>query len=100
VLSLARRASTKDGRFDLVCVGERDRSALMQYLEARLAGQKAKLSLPTRRFRELKIAFKKLTIHIDDTVWPRKKQQSKHRTQIKITVKPSALIVLQPGVNC
>jgi diacylglycerol kinase (ATP) len=33
-LSLAARASTKDGRFDLVCVGERDRSAFMEYLDA------------------------------------------------------------------
>jgi diacylglycerol kinase (ATP) len=98
-LSLAGRASTNDGRFDLVCVGERDRSALMEYLEARLAGQKAKLSLPIRRFRKLKISSKKSTIHLDDTFWPRKKQQSKHRSKIEITVKPSALIVLRPAVN-
>jgi diacylglycerol kinase (ATP) len=95
-LSLAGRASTKDGRFDLVCVGERDRSALMEYLEARLAGQKTKLSLPIRRFRNLKTISKKSTIHLDDTFWPRKRQQSKHRSEIEITVKPSALIVLQP----
>jgi diacylglycerol kinase (ATP) len=98
-LSLARRASTKDGRFDLVRVGESDRSALMEYLEARLAGQKVKLALPIRRFRRLKTISKKSTIHLDDTFWPRKKKQSKHRSEIEITVKPSALIVLQPAAN-
>jgi diacylglycerol kinase (ATP) len=98
-LSLAGRASTKDGRFDLVRVGESDRSALKEYLEARLAGQKTKLSLPIRRFRRLKTISKKSTIHLDDTFWPRKKKQSKHRSEIEITVKPSALIILQPAVN-
>jgi diacylglycerol kinase (ATP) len=98
-LSLAARASTKDGRFDLVCVGERDRSTLMEYLDARLAGQKTKLSLPIRRFRKLKISSKKSTIHLDDRCWPRKKKHSKHRNEIEITVKQSALIVRQPALN-
>ena len=98
-LSLAARASTKDGRFDLVCVGERDRSAFMEYLDARLAGQKTKLSLPIRRFRKLKISSKKSTIHLDDRCWPRKKQHSKHRNEIEITVKPSALVILEPAAN-
>jgi diacylglycerol kinase (ATP) len=98
-LSLAGRASTKDGRFDLVCVGESDRSALMEYLEARLAGQKIKLSLPIRKFRRLKTISKRSIVHLDDTFWPRKTQQSKHRSEIEITVKPSALIILQPALN-
>ena len=98
-LCLAGRASTKDGRFDLVCVSESDRSAFMEYLEARLAGHKTKLSLPIRRFCRLNIYSKKSTIHLDDRLWPRTKQQSKHRSEIEITVKPSALIVRQPAVN-
>jgi diacylglycerol kinase family enzyme len=98
-LSLAGRASTKDGRFDFVCMREADRSAFMEFLEARLAGQKTKLSLPIRRFRRLKISSKKSTIHLDDRFWPRTKQQSKRRGEIEITVKPSALIVRQPAVN-
>jgi diacylglycerol kinase family enzyme len=96
-LPLAGRASTKDGRFDLVCVGERDRSALMKYLDARLAGHRTKLSLPIRRFRKLMVFSKKSTIHVDDRCWLPKKQQRKHHNEIKITVKPSALIVRQPA---
>jgi hypothetical protein len=71
----------------------------MDYLEARLAGRKIRLSLPIRRFRKLKISCKKSTIHLDDTFWPCKKQQPKHRSKLEITVKPSALIVLQPAAN-
>jgi diacylglycerol kinase (ATP) len=96
-LSLAGRASTKDGRFDLVCVGERDRSALMKYLDARLAGERTKLSLPIRRFCKLKVSSKKSTIHLDDRCWLLKKQQRKHHNEIEITVKPSALIVRRPA---
>jgi diacylglycerol kinase (ATP) len=98
-LSLAGRASSKDGRLDLICVGERDRSALMEYLGARLAGQKTKPSLPIRRFRKLRIYARKSTIHIDDRFWPRKKRQTKCWNKIEITVKPSALIVQQPALN-
>jgi diacylglycerol kinase family enzyme len=42
-LYLAAQASTKDGRFDLVCVSERDRSVLSKYLDARLAEKETKL---------------------------------------------------------
>jgi diacylglycerol kinase (ATP) len=94
-LYLAGRASTKDGCFDLVCVSERDRTLLSKYLDARLAEQKTKFPLPIRRFRELKIITKKATIHLDDEFWPRKKQKPKSPAEIKVTVKPSALIILQ-----
>jgi hypothetical protein len=66
---------------------------------ADVAGQRTKLSLPIRRFRQLKISSKTSTLHIDDRFWPRKKQQSKHRNEIEITVKPSALVILEPAAN-
>jgi diacylglycerol kinase family enzyme len=76
-LCLAASASTKDGRFDLVCVDDRGRSALTKYLDARVAGQKTTFPLPIRRFRQLKVIFKKSTIHLDDRFWPRKKATAK-----------------------
>jgi hypothetical protein len=33
---------------------------------------------------------------LDDKPWPEKKQSEKSSDEIKITVKPSALIILQP----
>jgi len=94
-LYLAGQASTKDGRFDLVCVSERKRSFLSKYLDARLADRKAKFPVPARRFRELKVICNKATVHLDDEFWPGKKQKSKRPAKIKITVKPSPLIILQ-----
>jgi diacylglycerol kinase (ATP) len=96
-LYLAPRAMTRDGRLDLVCAGERDRSVLTEYLDARFAGRKTNMSLPIRKFRELKISQNKSTVHLDDTFWPREKEQSKRRNEIEITVRPSALVILQPG---
>jgi len=50
-LYLASQAATKDGWLDFVCVREEDRSLFMEYLDARLAGRKAKFPLPLRRSR-------------------------------------------------
>jgi diacylglycerol kinase family enzyme len=97
LLYLASQAATKDGRLDFVCAREEDRSLLMQYLDARLAGRRVKFPLPLRRFRELNIVWENSTLHFDDKVWPRKNEKAKSPSDIEITVKPSALVILQPG---
>jgi hypothetical protein len=96
-LHLAPRAATKDGRFDFVCAGPVDCVVLMEHFDARVAGKKSKSPLPTRRFRELRVAWKGSTLHLDDKLWPEKKQSGKSSNEIKITVKLSALIILQPA---
>ena len=95
-LYLAPFAATKDGRFDFVGVRPADRAVLMEHFEARVAGQTSKSPLPTRRFHELRISWKGSTIHLDDKLWRNKKKDKKSSAEIKITVKPSALIILQP----
>ena len=97
LLYLASQAATKDGRLDFVCAREEDRSLLMQYLDARLAGQRVKFPLPLRRFRKLNIVCENATLHFDSKVWPRKNEKAKSPSDIEITVKPSALVILQPG---
>ncbi|MFZ0918221.1 MAG: hypothetical protein WAN04_15115, partial [Candidatus Udaeobacter sp.] len=97
LLYLASQAATKDGRLDFVCAREKDRSLLMQYLDARLAGERVKFPLPLRRFRKLNIVWENSTLHFDDKVWPRKSEKAKSPSDIEITVKPSALVILQPG---
>lgn len=97
-LHLAPRAETRDGRFDFVCARTTDRALLMEHFDARVAGKKSKSPLPTRRFRELRIAWKGSTIHLDDELW-RNKKKNKSSDEIKITVKPSALIVLHPAAS-
>jgi hypothetical protein len=96
-LHLAPRAATRDGRFDFVCARAADRALLMEHFDARVAGKKSKSPLPTRRFRELQIVWKGSTIHFDDKLWPDKKQSRKSSSEIIITVKPSALIILHPA---
>jgi len=96
-LYLASQAATKDGQLDFVCAREQDRSLLLKYLDARLAGQRVKFPLPLRRFRRLKIVWKKSTLHFDSEVWPRKNKKAKTPSDIEIMVKPSALVILQPG---
>ena len=99
VLYLAPQAATKDGKFDFVCVREDDRPVLMRYLDARLAGKKSKFPLPIRRFRKLNTLWEKATFHFDDKLWPQKGQEPKSPSEIEITVKPSALVILQPPAS-
>src|SRR6266480_674437 len=96
-LHLAPRAATKDGQFDFVCARQADYALLLEHLDARVAGKKSKSPLPARRFHELRVVWKGSTLHLDDKLWPEKKQSEKSSNEIKITVKPSALIILQPA---
>ena len=98
-LYLAPRAATKDGAFDFVCAREADRSVLMEHFDARLARKKSRFPLPTRRFRQLRIAWKGSTLHFDDELWPTKKQRPRDHGEIEIIVRPSALIILQPAAS-
>ena len=97
-LYLASQAATRDGQLDFVCVRESDRSRLMDHLDARLAGKKPKFPLPIRRFRKLQVVWEGPSkLHLDGKLWPPKKQGSRKRRKIEITVRPSALVILQPG---
>jgi diacylglycerol kinase (ATP) len=97
-LYLAPQAAIKDGRFDFAAVLEGDRSFLMKYFKARLAGKRTRFPMPMCRFRKLKILWEKSPIHFDDDIWPGKKKP-KRPSNIEITVKPSALVILQPAAS-
>src|SRR5438552_18350422 len=97
-LYLASQAATRDGQLDFVCARESDRSVLMDHLDARLAGEKPKFPLPIRRLRKLQVVWQgSAKLHLDDKLWPRKKREAKHRREIEVTVRQSALVVLLPG---
>jgi diacylglycerol kinase family enzyme len=97
LLYLASHAATKDGQLDFVCAREQDRSLLLKYLDARLSGQRVKFPLPLRRFRKLNIVSENSRLHFDSKVWPRKGEKAKTPSDVEITVKSSALVILQPG---
>src|SRR6266404_1805351 len=95
-LNLASHAATEDGRLDFVCAREEDRSRSVDYLDSRLNGREIKFPLPFRRFRKLKVTYEKSAFHFDSKRWPRKNQKIESPIEIEITVKPSALVILQP----
>jgi hypothetical protein len=70
---------------------------LAKHFDARVAGKKSNSPLPARKFRELRVVWNDSTLHFDDKLWPDKKQSQKSSSEIKITVKHSALIILQPA---
>jgi diacylglycerol kinase (ATP) len=94
VLTLAPGARTNDGRLDFVAAQEDDRTLLLEYLDARLAGTKRKFPLPVRKFTRMRVRCKK-PIHLDDQIWPEEKERSSF--EIEITVRPAALMIWAIG---
>jgi len=96
-LYLAMQAATTDGRFEFVCVRDEERSVLIGYLEARLTRESTKFPLPFRRCRSLRIIRKNSALHFDSKLWPRNKDKPTNTAEIEITVRPAALVILQPA---
>jgi len=96
-LYLAPRAGTRDGRFDFACARPADSALLAKHFEARVDGKRSNSPLPARKFRKLRVVWKGPALHLDDKLWPKKKQSGTSSNEIEITVKPSALIILQPA---
>jgi len=96
-LYLASHAATHDGHLDFVDAREEDRSLFITYLDFWLAGRRKKFPLQISRFRQLKVVSKNPTLHLDGKSWPDKKRKRTGPTTIEVTVKPSALVILQPA---
>ena len=96
-LYLASNAATHDGHLDFVDAREEDRSLFITYLDFWLAGRRNKFPLQISRFRQLKVVSKNPMLHLDGKSWPDKKRKRKGPTTIEVTVKPSALVILQPA---
>src|SRR4029077_20512370 len=91
-LHLAPKAKTDDGELDFVAVREVEREIFIKHVDAHLAGRKALVSLTPHKFRELVITSPPGAMHLDGEQWPNKYTSSKrHRSAVKITVKPGAL---------
>jgi diacylglycerol kinase family enzyme len=93
-LHLAPKATTHDGRLDFVAVREREREIFIKYVDAHLAGRKARVPFTPHKFRELVITSPPGAIHFDGEQWPDKSTNIKRqRSAVKITVKPGALLI-------
>jgi diacylglycerol kinase family enzyme len=91
VLTLAPGARTDDGELDFIGAREEDRGLLLDYLDARLAGTKVKFPLRTKRFKKMRVRWKKSPLHFDDQVWPEEAEKRPEPCEIEISVKGSAL---------
>jgi hypothetical protein len=87
-LCLSDSSSPFDGCHELVTARERDRPAIDTYLQERIAGREAKLALPTRRVRTLRVEGWR-QIHVDDKV-----RVGLGGRPVSIRVEPAALQVL------
>jgi diacylglycerol kinase (ATP) len=94
-LHFAPPALTKDGHLEFVTASKGERSPFIEYLGSWLAGRRKKFPLRVSRCRKIKVAAKNSGVHIDGKIWPKRKGKSKRSYKIDITVKPSALTVLQ-----
>jgi diacylglycerol kinase family enzyme len=69
-LFLAPESQPGDGRFELVMVGDEDRSRMLQYL-ASWQDEKPRLPmLRSRQGRRLQLRWRRYPIHIDGEIWP------------------------------
>jgi diacylglycerol kinase (ATP) len=68
-VALAPGADWSDDLLDLVLVTERERSALQEYLRARLGGAAAPLELPVRRGRRVMLRASPSELHVDDEAY-------------------------------
>jgi diacylglycerol kinase family enzyme len=87
-LILAKDASASDGYLDVVVAGSAHRNKLLRYLERRIEGKDARLSLPQCRAREVQIESCE-EVHIDD-----ERVDTCQLGQISIRIVPAALTVL------
>jgi diacylglycerol kinase (ATP) len=95
-LHLAPKAKTDDGRLDFVAVREQERQVFIKHVDAHLAGRKERVSLPPRKFRELKITSPPGATHLDGEPWAREKKNiKKSRGRVEITVIRAALLIWQ-----
>jgi len=95
-LYLASPALIQDGYLEFVAAREEDRSLFSAYLDTWLAGRRKKFPLRVSRCRKVQIVSTNSILHFDGKGWLRKKRKSKTPYKIEITVKPSALVILQP----
>ncbi len=93
VLALAPNAKTNDRVLDFVGAREDDRMVLLEYFEARAAGERRKFPLPAKRFVKMQLRWNKSLLHFDDETWPQRDGKQSKPVDIEIEVKDAALAI-------
>lgn len=95
-LYLAPHSVADDGLLDVVLVAEQHRHKLDDYLATWQEGIKWPADFKTLKGAHLEIQWTGFDIHIDDTVYPKKKARAKAPTGISVDVAHDALEFLVP----
>jgi diacylglycerol kinase (ATP) len=96
---LAPGADCGDDLLDLVLVPERARSAIRDYLSARLGGSGAPLELPVRRGRQVELQASPAEVHVDDDTWKPEGNGSERDVRIELGGDRDRVEVLVPRVD-
>lgn len=75
-LFLAPESAPGDGCFDVVMVTETERERLLEYLAKWQENRERLAVLPSRRGKRLQVEWTGFGVHIDDKLWPRKKDNA------------------------
>jgi diacylglycerol kinase family enzyme len=94
---LAPNGKPGDGLLDVVLVTEDERARLVEYLNHWQENRERLATLPTRRGRRLQIEWTGYELHIDDKLYPRKKDDPEKMVGIvEAGIKTEAVEVLVP----
>jgi diacylglycerol kinase family enzyme len=74
-LFLAPDSQPGDGHFDVVLVSEAERARLLEYLSKWQENRERLAVLPSHRGERLRIEWTGFSVHIDDKLWPKKKDK-------------------------
>lgn len=97
---LAPDGKPGDGLLDVVLVTEDERARLVEYLNHWQDNRERLATLPTRRGRRLQIEWTGYELHIDDKLYPRKKDDPEKMVGIvEASIKTAAVELLVPGAK-
>jgi diacylglycerol kinase family enzyme len=97
---LAPDGKPGDGLLDVVMVTEDERALLVEYLNTWQENRERLATLPTRRGRRLQIEWTGYELHIDDKLYPRKKDDPERMVGIvEASIKTAAVELLVPAAK-
>jgi diacylglycerol kinase (ATP) len=95
---LAPDGKSGDGRLDVVLVTEDERARLVEYLNKWQHNRERLAVLPTRRGRRLQIEWTGYALHLDDKLYPRKRDDPEKMAGIvEASIRTAAVELLVPA---
>lgn len=102
-VEFAPHADVSDGQFDVILLGDDERHAFVEYLNARIEGRPVPMRASARRGCALRLAWRGSRVHIDDQVWPaepfvpRRERDEQTTVELEVLVNPNPLEFVVPA---